>query len=55
MSFFQSKRLCDYDDVISFIVTHVVYFNIRIKKYKQFIISMFIADFKNYEIILNKS
>ena len=53
--FLKLKRLRDYDDVISFIVTHVIYFNIQIKKYKQFIVSMFIADFKNHEIILNKS
>ena len=49
------KRLRDYDDVISFTVTHVIYLNIRIKKHKQFIISMFIADLEDHEIILNKS
>ena len=55
MSFFKSKRLRDYNDVISFTVTHVIYFNIRIKEHKQFIVFMFIADFENHEIILNKS
>ena len=54
ISFLKSKRLRDYDDVISFIITHVIYFNIRIKEHKQFIVSMFIADLKNHEIILNK-
>ena len=32
--FSKSKRLRDYNDVISFIVTHVIYFNIRIEKHK---------------------
>ena len=53
--FSKSKQLRDYDNVISFIVTHVIYFNIRIKKYKQFIVLMFIADLEDHEIILNKS
>ena len=53
--FLKSKRLRDYNDVISFIVTHVIYFNIRIKKHKQFIVSMFIANLEDHEIILNKS
>ena len=53
--FSKLKRLRDYNDVISFTVTHVIYFNIRIKKHKQFIVLMFIADFGNHEIILNKS
>ena len=53
--FSKSKQLRDYNDVISFTVTHVIYLNIRIKKYKQFIVSMFIADLENYEINLNKS
>ena len=53
--FSKSKRLRDYDDAISFTVTHVIYFNIRIKKHKQFIVSMFIADFEDHEIILSKS
>ena len=51
----KSKRLRDYDDAISFTVTHVIYLNIRIKKYKQFIVLMFIADLEDHEIILNKS
>ena len=34
MSFFKLKRLRDYNDVISFIVTHVIYLNIRIEKHK---------------------
>ena len=55
ISFLKLKRLRDYNDVISFIITHVIYFNIRIKKHKQFIVSMFIANFENHEIILNKS
>ena len=55
ISLSKSKRLRDYDDVISFTVTHVIYLNIRIEKHKQFIVSMFIADLKNHEIILNKS
>ena len=55
ISFSKLKRLCDYDDIISFTVTHVIYFNIRIKKYKQFIVSMFIANLEDHEIILNKS
>ena len=55
ISFSKSKRLRDYDDAISFTVTHVIYFNIRIKKHKQFIVSMFIANLENHEIILNKS
>ena len=54
ISFSKSKRLCNYDDVISFTVTHVIYFSIRIKEHKQFIILMFIADFEDHEIILNK-
>ena len=32
--FSKSKRLRDYNNVILFIVTHVIYFNIQIKKYK---------------------
>ena len=52
--FSKSKRLRDYDDVISFTVTHVIYFSIQIKEHKQFIVSMFIADFEDHEIILNK-
>ena len=55
ISLSKSKRLRDYDDAISFTVTHVIYFNIRIKEYKQFIVPMFIADFGDHEIILNKS
>ena len=55
ISFSKSKRLRDYDDVILFTITHVIYFNIRIKEYKQFTVSMFIADFEDHEIILNKS
>ena len=55
ISLSKSKRLRDYDDVISFTVTHVIYFNIRIKEYKQFIVSMFIADFEDHKIILSKS
>ena len=55
ISLSKSKRLCNYDNVISFTVTHVIYFSIRIKEHKQFIISMFIADFENHEIILSKS
>ena len=55
MSLFKSKRLRDYDDIISFTVTHVIYLNIRIKEHKQFIVFMFIADFEDHEIILNKS
>ena len=55
MSLFKPKRLRDYDDVISFTVTHVIYFNIQIKKHKQFIVFMFIADLEDHEIILNKS
>ena len=55
ISFSKSKRLRDYDDVISFTVTHVIYFNIQIKKHKQFIVSMFIADLEDHEIILSKS
>ena len=55
ISFSKSKRLRDYNDVISFIVTHVIYFNIQIKKHKQFTVLMFIANLKNHEIILNKS
>ena len=43
ISLSKSKRLRDYNDVISFTVTHVIYFNIRIEKHKQFIVSMFIA------------
>ena len=54
ISFSKSKRLRDYDDVISFIVTHVIYFNIQIKEHKQFIISMFIANLEDHEIILSK-
>ena len=53
--FSKSKRLRNYDNVISFTITQIIYFNILIKKHKQFIISMFIADLENYEIILNKS
>ena len=49
------KWLRDYNDVISSNITHVIYFSIRIKKHKQFIISMFIANFEDHEIILNKS
>ena len=30
------KRLRDYNDIILSIVTHVIYFNIRIKQYKEF-------------------
>ena len=52
--FLKSKQLRDYNDVISFIVTHVIYFNIRIKEHKQFIVLMFIANLENHEIILNK-
>ena len=55
ISFSKLKWLRDYDDVISFTVTHVIYFNIRIKKHKQFTVSMFIADFEKYKIILSKS
>ena len=55
ISFSKSKQLRDYDDVILFIVTHVIYFNIQIKKHKQFIVLMFIANFEDHEIILNKS
>ena len=55
MSLFKSKRLRDYNNVISFIVTHIIYFNIKIKKYKQFIVFMFIVDFEDHKIILNKS
>ena len=55
ISLSKSKRLRDYNDVISSTVTHVIYFNIQIKKHKQFIVSMFIADLKDHEIILNKS
>ena len=55
ISLSKSKRLRNYDDVILFIVTHVIYFNIQIKEHKQFIVLMFIADFENHEIILNKS
>ena len=55
ISLSKSKQLRDYDDVISFIVTHVIYFNIQIKEYKQFIVLMFIADLKDHKIILNKS
>ena len=29
MSFLKSKRLRDYNDVILFIITHVIYFNIK--------------------------
>ena len=54
ISFSKSKRLHDYDDVISFIITHVIYFNIQIKEHKQFIVLMFIANFENHEIILSK-
>ena len=54
ISFSKSKRLRNYDDVILFTVTHVIYFNIQIKEYKQFIVLMFIANFEDYEIILNK-
>ena len=32
--FSKLKRLRDYDDVISFIVTHVIYLNIQIKEHK---------------------
>ena len=55
MSLFKSKRLRDYDNAISFTVTHAIYFSIRIEEHKQFIIFMFIADFEDHEIILNKS
>ena len=53
--FSKLKRLRNYNDVISFTVTHVIYFNIRIKKHKQFTVSMFIANLENHEIILSKS
>ena len=52
--FLKSKRLRDYDDAISSTVTHVIYFSIRIKKHKQFIVLMFIADLEDHEIILSK-
>ena len=55
ISLSKSKRLRDYDDAISSIVTHVIYFNIRIEEHKQFIVSMFITDLEDHEIILNKS
>ena len=55
ISFSKLKQLRDYDNVISFIITHVIYFNIRIKKHKQFIILKLIANFEDHEIILNKS
>ena len=55
ISFSKSKRLRDYNDAISFTVTHVIYFNIRIKEHKQFIVLMFIADLEDHKIILNKS
>ena len=32
--FSKSKQLRNYDDIILFIVTHVIYLNIQIKKYK---------------------
>ena len=55
ISLSKSKRLRDYNDVISSIVTHVIYLSIRIKKHKQFIVSMSIADLEDHEIILSKS
>ena len=54
ISFSKSRRLRDYNDVIFFIVTHVIYFNIWIKKYKQFIVLMCIANLEDHKIILNK-
>ena len=33
IQFFESKRLRDYNNAVFFIVTHVIYFNIRIKDY----------------------
>ena len=47
ISYSKLKRLRDYDDVISFIVTHVIYWNIRINNYKQFIVLIFNADSEN--------
>ena len=54
ISFSKLKQLREYDDADFLIVTHVIYLNIWIKKYKQFTILMFVANFENHEIILNK-
>ena len=55
ISLLKSKRLRNYNDIISSIVTYVIHFNIRIKKHERFTISMFIIDIEDHEIILNKS